>query len=136
MMPSKVGIISYGDSLPAFQSFKQEFGLDIEQRSYAHNEEARDLVAENHANELAILRADATRERQRADALASEIAGAQSLGVICRRRRHECASDAIGESGAGQRGDLHMAVCRQERTIDCVRPDGARGVEQGGGGHR
>ena len=43
---SKVGIISYGDSLPAFRSFQQEFGLDIEQRSYAHNEEARDLVAE------------------------------------------------------------------------------------------
>ena len=43
---SKVGIISYGDSLPAFQTFKQEFGLNVEQRSYAHNEEARDLVAE------------------------------------------------------------------------------------------
>ncbi len=43
---SKVGIISYGDALPAFSAFKQEFGLAIEQRSYSNTEEVRDLVAE------------------------------------------------------------------------------------------
>ncbi len=43
---SKVGIISYGVELPAFSAFKQEFGLQIEQRAYTNTEEARDLVAE------------------------------------------------------------------------------------------
>ena len=42
----KVGIISYGTELPAFSAFKQEFGLQIEQRAYANTEEVRDLVAE------------------------------------------------------------------------------------------
>jgi len=42
----RVGVISYGADLPAFESFRQEFGLDVDLRSYTHNEEARDLVAE------------------------------------------------------------------------------------------
>ena len=60
---SKVGIISYGDSLPAFQTFKQEFGLDVEQRSYAHNEEARDLVAELIAQGCGAIGRASCRER-------------------------------------------------------------------------
>ena len=43
---SRIGIISYGDELPAFSGFKQEFGLSIEQRAYTHTEDARDHVAE------------------------------------------------------------------------------------------
>ncbi len=42
----RIGIVSYGDELPAFSAFKQEFGLEIEQRAYTHTEDARDRVAE------------------------------------------------------------------------------------------
>jgi len=42
----RIGVVSYGAELPAFAAFKQQFGLQIEQRSYANTEEARDLVAE------------------------------------------------------------------------------------------
>ena len=42
----RIGIISYGAPLPAFAAFKQQFGLQIEQRAYSNTEEARDLVAE------------------------------------------------------------------------------------------
>jgi len=42
----RIGIISYGAPLPAFAAFKQQFGLQIEQRAYTNTEEARDLVAE------------------------------------------------------------------------------------------
>ncbi len=43
---SRIGIITYGPELPAFAAFKQQFGLEIEQRSYTNTEAARDLVAE------------------------------------------------------------------------------------------
>ncbi|AXQ28427.1 propionate catabolism operon regulatory protein PrpR [Solimonas sp. K1W22B-7] len=42
----RIGVISYGAPLPAFAAFKQQFGLEIEQRSYTNTEEARDLVTE------------------------------------------------------------------------------------------
>ncbi|HSW12648.1 MAG TPA: propionate catabolism operon regulatory protein PrpR [Solimonas sp.] len=42
----RIGIISYGAPLPGFAAFKQQFGLEIEQRAYTNTEEARDLVAE------------------------------------------------------------------------------------------
>ncbi|TJY55910.1 propionate catabolism operon regulatory protein PrpR [Sinimarinibacterium sp. CAU 1509] len=43
---NRIGIITYGPELPAFAAFKQQFGLEIEQRSYTNTEAARDLVAE------------------------------------------------------------------------------------------
>jgi len=42
----RIGFISYGDDLPAFAAFKQQFGLDVEHRRYSNTEEARDIVAE------------------------------------------------------------------------------------------
>ncbi len=42
----RIGVVTYGSELPAFSAFKQQFGLEIEQRSYSNTEEARDLVAE------------------------------------------------------------------------------------------
>ncbi|MFT4046214.1 MAG: propionate catabolism operon regulatory protein PrpR [Solimonas sp.] len=42
----RIGIITYGDALPAFAAFKQQFDLKIEQRAYTNTEAARDLVAE------------------------------------------------------------------------------------------
>jgi propionate catabolism operon transcriptional regulator len=42
----RIGVVTYGAPLPAFTAFKQQFGLEIEQRSYTNTEEARDLVAE------------------------------------------------------------------------------------------
>ncbi|WP_028008592.1 propionate catabolism operon regulatory protein PrpR [Solimonas flava] len=42
----RIGIVTYGGDLPAFSAFKQQFGLQIEQRSYSNAEEARDAVAE------------------------------------------------------------------------------------------
>ncbi|WP_436278827.1 propionate catabolism operon regulatory protein PrpR [Solimonas soli] len=43
---SRIGFISYGEDLPAFAAFKQQFGLDVEHRRYGNTEEARDIVAE------------------------------------------------------------------------------------------
>lgn len=43
---NRIGVVSYGRELPGFSVFKQQFGLEIEQRSYRNAEEARDLVAE------------------------------------------------------------------------------------------
>ncbi len=43
---SRIGVVVYGNELPAFTAFRQQFGLQIELRSYTNTEEARDLVAE------------------------------------------------------------------------------------------
>jgi len=43
---NRIGVVVYGTDLPAFTAFKQQFGLQIELRSYTNTEEARDLVAE------------------------------------------------------------------------------------------
>ncbi|NKF22779.1 propionate catabolism operon regulatory protein PrpR [Solimonas marina] len=42
----RIGIITYGDELPAFAAFRQQFGLHVEHRTYHNAEEARDVVAE------------------------------------------------------------------------------------------
>lgn len=42
----RIGFVSYGDDLPAFAAFQQQFGLDVEHRRYSNTEEARDIVAE------------------------------------------------------------------------------------------
>lgn len=43
---NRIGVVVYGTDLPAFTAFKQQFGLQIELRSYTNTEEARDLVPE------------------------------------------------------------------------------------------
>ncbi len=45
-LSERIGVISYGADLPEFAAFKQQFGLEIEQRSYTNAEAARDRVAE------------------------------------------------------------------------------------------
>ncbi|MDB5968883.1 MAG: prpR [Hydrocarboniphaga sp.] len=42
----RIGVVSYAVEMPEFVEFKQQFGLQIEQRSYRNAEEARDRVAE------------------------------------------------------------------------------------------
>lgn len=42
----RIGVITHQSDLPEFSAFKAEFGLDVQQRSFVTEEDARDAVAE------------------------------------------------------------------------------------------
>ena len=51
----RIGLVTHASDVPTFTGFQRSFGLDIEHRRFVTREDARDVIADLHANGIQVI---------------------------------------------------------------------------------